>query len=67
MAIPGEDDVPHAVLLKRLQKSGFNGVLTIDPHYNQFAPEDRLDNVPNAVLEVVRRTITFLNGALKHE
>jgi sugar phosphate isomerase/epimerase len=65
MAIPGADDVPHATLFQSLRKSGFDGVLTIDPHYNQFAPEDRLDNVPNAVLEVVRRTITFLNGVLK--
>ena len=64
MALPGADDVPHAALIGRLHDSGFDGILTIDPHYNQFAPECRLDNVPHPVYEVVLRTITFLNGIL---
>ena len=64
MALPGEDDVPHADLLGRLAGSGFDGTVTIDPHYGDFAEADRLSGFDDPVLEVTRRTLAFLSGAL---
>lgn len=66
MALPGQDDVPHARLLGRLRTSGFDGVITIDPHYPQFLPEDRLTGHEDPVLEVVRLTVGYLRGMI-HE
>lgn len=60
MAVPGDDDVPHAELLARLLASGFDGTVTIDPHYGDFAPGDRLGGHDDPVLEVTRRTLAFL-------
>jgi len=60
MALPGRDDVPHAAVFRALRASGFDGVMTIDPHYGQFAPADKLTHVADPVLEVVRQTMQFL-------
>lgn len=60
MAIPGQDDVPHADLLRALFASGFGGVLSIDPHYGQFQETDRLTGFEDPVLEVVARTRAYL-------
>jgi sugar phosphate isomerase/epimerase len=60
MAIPGKDDVPHGQLLRQLRQSGFDGIITIDPHYYQFAESDKLTGVEDPVLEVVCQTRTFL-------
>jgi len=46
--------------LGALRASGFDGVMTIDPHYGQFAPADKLTHVADPVLEVVRQTMQFL-------
>jgi sugar phosphate isomerase/epimerase len=60
MALPGQDDVPHAELFRALAESGFDGIVTIDPHYGQFAEADKLTEVADPVLEVVRRTLAYL-------
>jgi sugar phosphate isomerase/epimerase len=60
MALPGADDVPHATLFRALRESGFDGIVTIDPHYGQFAEEDKLTGFEDPVLEVVRRTLAYL-------
>ena len=64
MALPGEDDVPHAEILGKLLASGFDGVVTIDPHYHQFAEPDKLEGVDDPVLEVTRRTFEYLSRIL---
>ncbi|MCC7204108.1 MAG: sugar phosphate isomerase/epimerase [Phycisphaeraceae bacterium] len=60
MALPGHDDVPHEQLIRTLREAGFDGVITIDPHYPQFAPQDKLAGYDDSVLEVVRRTLAHL-------
>ncbi len=65
MALPGEDDVPHARLLNALGAGGFDGVITIDPHYNQFAEADKLVGVEDPALEVVRRTLAYLQEIME--
>jgi sugar phosphate isomerase/epimerase len=67
MALPGRDDVPHAALFRALAQSGFDGIITIDPHYGQFAAEDRLTGVEDPVLEVVRRTREYLAQLVQGE
>lgn len=62
MALPGRDDVPHAQIFRDLAASGFDGIVTIDPHYGQFAEADKLTDVADPVLEVVRRTLACLQG-----
>ncbi|HUW82095.1 MAG TPA: hypothetical protein VMZ31_04765 [Phycisphaerae bacterium] len=62
MAVPGRDDVPHAELLGALDRSGFDGTVTIDPHYGQFAEADKLTDVEEPVLEVVRQTLAYLQS-----
>ncbi len=64
MAVPSQDDVPHAELLAALTRSGFDGIVTIDPHYGQFAEADKPTDVEEPVLEVVRRTLDCLPWAL---
>jgi sugar phosphate isomerase/epimerase len=64
MAVPGRDDVPHAKILEALFASGFDGVVTIDPHYGQFADADKLAGVDDPVLEVVRITKAYLEEIL---
>lgn len=65
MAVPGQDDVPHRELMQKLLDSGFDGVITIDPHYGQFAEKDKLTDVADPVLEVVRRTKEYLQQIMK--
>lgn len=65
MAIPGQDDVPHGELLRRLEASGFGGIVTIDPHYGQFDEKDKLAGVENPVLQVVQDTLAFLKNAAR--
>ncbi|HUW82355.1 MAG TPA: sugar phosphate isomerase/epimerase [Phycisphaerae bacterium] len=62
MAVPGKDDVPHVELLAALDRSGFDGTVTIDPHYGQFAEADKLTDVEEPVLEVVRQTLDYLRS-----
>jgi sugar phosphate isomerase/epimerase len=62
MALPGHDDVPHAQLLGALRESGFDGIVTIDPHYGQFAEADKLTDASEPVLEVVQQTLAYLQG-----
>jgi quercetin dioxygenase-like cupin family protein len=71
--------VPHLYLLQRLAETGFDGIVTIDPHYGDFAAADRITGPfagigtagsklpPNSqeVLEVVRRTQVYLQGLLR--
>lgn len=79
MALPGVDDVPHLYLLERLAETGFDGIITIDPHYHDFAAADRLagpfaglpaaaatlEPERQAVLEVVRRTQVYLQTLIR--
>lgn len=67
MALPGADDVPHPRLLSMLRDSGFRGIATIDPHYGQFAPEDRLEGCEDPVLEVVSRTTAYLKRLMRDD
>ena len=64
MALPGRDDVPHRRLFERLAASGFDGIVTIDPHYGQFAEADKLAGVTNPEIEVVRLTKVFLESVI---
>jgi len=54
--------VPHSELLAALARSGFDGIVTIDPHYGQFAEADKLTDVEEPVLDVVRQTLDYLHS-----
>jgi sugar phosphate isomerase/epimerase len=63
-AVPGEDGFPHEQILLALLADGFDGVITIDPHYDQFADEHKLIDDPHPVQTVVARTAAFIEGVI---
>jgi sugar phosphate isomerase/epimerase len=65
MTIPGAGDIPHKEILKKLLKSGFDGTIAIDPHYDQFGEADQLTGVADPIVEVLRRGLAHLQDLVK--
>jgi sugar phosphate isomerase/epimerase len=65
MTIPGTGDIPHKSIFRKLFASGFDGTIAIDPHYQTFAEADQLTGVPDPILEVLRRSLTYFQDLLK--
>ncbi|NWG76157.1 MAG: hypothetical protein HXY24_16415 [Rubrivivax sp.] len=62
-ALPGDDDLSHRAIWATLAASGFDGPITVDPHYGHFAPRDRLVPVPaNPEAEICRRTLQTMRA-----
>ncbi|MBI2298297.1 MAG: sugar phosphate isomerase/epimerase [Armatimonadetes bacterium] len=67
MAIPGDDDLPHHAIWATLAAAGFDGPITVDPHYPDFAPADRFDPEPaNPDAEVCVRTLAAMQVLRAH-
>jgi 3-dehydroshikimate dehydratase len=62
MALPGADELSHAQIFEMLYAAGFDGTVTIDPHYSEFNDADKLHVAGDPVIEVVRWTKTFLEN-----
>jgi sugar phosphate isomerase/epimerase len=57
-AMPGDDDIPHMALWATWAAVGFDGPVTVDPHYGLFGRADRFEPEPdNPNAEVCRRTL----------
>lgn len=57
-ALPLADDLPHRAMWATWAAAGFDGPVTVDPHYGLFAPVDRFVPEPaNPNAEVCRRTL----------
>jgi sugar phosphate isomerase/epimerase len=57
-ALPGDDDIPHRSLWATLAAVGFDGPVTVDPHYQHFGVADRFDPAPdNPTWELCTQTL----------
>ena len=63
--IPGSGNVSHKEIFQKLLKSGFDGTIAIDPHYGQFAEADQLTGIADPIVEVLRRSLAYLQDLLK--
>lgn len=56
MALPGADAFDHVGIFRALKENGFDGVMTMDPHYGEFRPGDQLRDCAAPCSEIVRRS-----------
>ena len=62
-ALPGQDDLPHQAMFVTWLASGFNGPITVDPHYNLFAETDHFAPEPEYPdTEVCLRTLEAMKA-----
>lgn len=60
-AVPLLDDLPHLAIWTTLAGTGFDGPITVDPHYQDFAEGDRFEPEPdNPNAELCLRTLTVM-------
>lgn len=59
--LPGDDDIPHRSIWATLAAAGFDGPVTIDPCYAEFAPGDWFSPTPEQPdREIALRTLPRL-------